>query len=127
MNRKLAAGVLLFSQILTGCATGRDLTSKHFIPAWENKIVNLPNPTETSSGYWFVKSTQKAGYYLGRSLLIPFAIVGNVLVNTYYIVTWPIRWPLRGDKRLIVWYPIFHVGEEAGSDFYSKEWNKDLK
>lgn len=119
--------LLISSLLLSSCATGRDLTSNHYIPEWENKIINLPNPSETSSGYWLVRGTQKAGYYLGRTLLIPFAVAGNMLVNAYYIATWPIRWPLRGDKRLIVWYPLFKVGDEVASDFYSKEWNRDLK
>ncbi len=124
---KITATFLISLLCLGGCATGRDMTSKYYLPEWENKLVNAPNPTETSAGFWVVKATEKTAYVTGRTLLVPFAVVGNVLVNAYLIPTWPIRWAFRGDKRLLVWYPIFHVGTEVGSSEFSKEWNRDLK
>ena len=72
------------------------------------------------------KTTRAISKGVERVLLFPFAVLGNIIVNAYYVPTWPIRWFLRGDKRLFIWTPIFHVGEEVGSDFYSKEWNQDL-
>lgn len=124
--QKLTGTFLISVLLLAGCATGRDMTSKHYLPEWENKLVNAPNPTETSAGFWVVKATQKTAYFMGRTLLVPFALVGNVLVNAYLIPTWPVRRAFRGDKRLLVWYPIFHVGTDAGSSEFSKEWNRDL-
>ena len=112
--------------LAAGCATGRDLTSKHYLPEWENRMINIPSPSETSGGYWAAKSAQKISHGIGRVLLIPFAVLGNVAVNAYFIPTWAIRWLIRGDKRLIVWYPLFDVGQDVGSDYYSKEWNRDL-
>lgn len=117
---------LLFLMCVTGCATGRDLTSPHYIPEWENKVFNFPAPSETSGGQWVVESSAKAAHGIGRTLLIPFALVGNAAVNAYYIPTWPIRSLFRGDKRLLVWRPLWGVGSTVGSDYYSKEWNKDL-
>lgn len=102
------------------------MTSSHYLPEWENKVINLPSPSETSGGYWGAKTAQVAAKTIGRVILFPFAIAGNLIVNAYYITTWPLRWPLRGDKRLIVWYPLFDVGSEVGSDYFSKEWNRDL-
>ena len=117
---------LILTMLFSGCATSRNLTSKHFLPKWENKIFNFPNPKDTSAGFWAAKTARKVSYGIGRTLLFPFAVLGNVAVNAYLIPTWPFRWLLRGDKRLIVWYPIFHVGEEVDSDTFSKEWNQDL-
>ena len=117
---------LLIVIMLAGCATGRDMTSSHFIPQWENKIINLPTPSETTGGYWAIKAAKATGKVIERIIVFPFALVGNIAVNAYYIPTWPLRWMFRGDKRLIVWYPLFDVGEEVGSEYYSKEWNKDL-
>ena len=112
--------------ITTSCATGRDLTSDNYIPEWENKLFSVPNPSETSSGYWAAKTVKAVGHGVERVLLFPFAILGNVVVNAYYIPTWPFRWLFRGDKRFVVWKPIFSYGEEIGSDYYSKKWNEDL-
>ena len=109
-----------------GCATGRDLTSQHYIPEWENKMFNFPAPSETSAGRWVIQGTQKVGAGIENVLLFPFAVAGNVAVNSYYIPTWPLRLTFRGDKRLLVWSPLFGVGSTAGSDVYSKEWNNDL-
>ena len=127
MNKSfLKLGYFVFIFVMAGCATGRDLHSSHYIPEWENKFVNFPSPSETSGGQWAVRTSQKTAYAVERTLLFPFAILGNVAVNSYYIPTWPVRWVTRGDKRLLVWQPLFDVGSTAGSDFYSKEWNKDL-
>ena len=126
MFSRLAALSILLTMVLSGCATGRNMTSKRFLPEWENKILNFPNPKETSAGFWAAKTAQKISYGIGRTLLFPFAILGNVAVNAYLIPTWPFRWLFRGDKRLIVWVPMFHVGEEVDSDYFSKEWNQDL-
>ncbi len=109
-----------------GCASGRDITSPAYLPEWENKVINIPNPSETSGGYWAAKTARGISQALGRAILFPFAVLGNIAVNAYLIPTWPIRWLMRGDKRLIVWYPLFKVGEEVESDYYSKEWNRDL-
>ena len=118
--------ILLLAVLLTGCATGRDLTSPHYLPEWENKVFNFPAPSETSGGRWVTQSSQKVARGVGNALLFPFAIVGNVAVNSYYVPTWPFRSLIRGDKRLIVWYPLFGVGSTAGSDYFTKEWNYDL-
>ncbi len=118
--------VLVLLTVLTGCATGRDLTSEHYLPEWENKYFTVPSPSETSAGYWAAKTADKVAYGTERVILTPFAFLGNVALNAYYIPTWPVRRLFRGDKRLVVWEPIFHVGEEVHSDFFSKEWNKDL-
>ncbi len=112
--------------LLAGCSTGRDLTSPNYIPEWENKLVNFPAPSETSGGRWVLEGSQKVGTGIGNALLFPFAIAGNAAANAYYIPTWPLRAVGRGDKRLIVWHPLFGVGSTVGSDFYSKEWNRDL-
>jgi hypothetical protein len=112
--------------VLLGCATGRDITSKHYLPEWENKIVNLPNPSETTGGYWAMKTAQTVSKGTQKVVLFPFAIAGNAAVNAYYIPTWPLRWLARGDRRLIVWYPLFDVGQNTGSDFFTKQWNQDL-
>jgi hypothetical protein len=124
IKQVLVAGLCIVQ--LSACATGRNISSPHYLPEWENQVFNAPSPSETSAGFWTVKAVEKISYGIGRALLIPFAVAGNIAMNAYYIVTWPIRWPLRGDKRLIVWYPLFHVGEDVGSDYYSKEWNRDL-
>ena len=102
------------------------MSSPHYLPDWENKIINVPDPSETSGGYWAAKTAQKISSSIGKVILFPFAVLGNVVVNAYLIPTWPFRWLFRGDKRLIVWYPLFHVGEDVASDYYSKAWNKDL-
>lgn len=118
--------MLMYFIMFSGCATGRDLTSPNYLPEWENQLVNFPAPSETSGGRWIAQGTQKAAHGVGNALLFPFAIVGNVAVNSYYVPTWPFRSLFRGDKRLIVWHPLFGVGSTVGSDFYSKEWNYDL-
>ena len=112
--------------LFAGCATGRDLTSSHYLPAWENKLIQAPPPSETSAGHWAAHTAGKIGTGLKRTLLFPFAVVGNVALNAYTIPTWPIRYPLRGDKRLIVWHPLFHDGENTGWEYFSKEGNSDL-
>lgn len=122
--RNALAGCLAL--ILAGCATGRDMTSPHYLPEWENRVFNVPNPSETSAGFWVVKVSEKVAYGTGRALLIPFALLGNVALNAYLIPTWPFRWLFRGDKRLLVWVPVFHVGEDVGSSEFSKAWNRDL-
>ncbi len=122
--RRLLLYLTLF--LLTGCATGRDLTSPHYLPEWENKYVNFPAPSETSAGRWALRSSKAAAHGIANTLLFPFAIIGNVATNAYYIPTWPVRRVFRGDKRFIVWNPLFGVGSTVGSDFYSKEWNQDL-
>lgn len=109
-----------------GCATGRNMTSKYYLPEWENKILNFPDPSETSGGYWAAKAAHQVSHAIGKILLLPFAFVGNVILNAYYIPTWPFRWLLRGDKRLVVWHPIFKIGDDTGSEYYSKAWNRDL-
>ena len=112
--------------ILSACATGRDMTSRHYIPEWENRIINLPKPSETSGGYWASKTVKVTSKGIERLILFPFAVLGNIALNAYSIPTWPFRWIFRGDKRLIVWQPLFHVGEDVGSDSFSKQWNADL-
>lgn len=102
------------------------MTSDHYLPDFENRIFNFPSPSETSGGMWAAKSVNKTTEMIGKTLAVPFAILGNVLINAYYIPTWPLRWLIRGDKRLVVWHPIFHVGDEVGSDYFSSEWNKDI-
>ena len=127
MNFKSLTSIfLLCILIFGGCATSRNLTSKHYLPEWENKFFNFPNPSETSAGFWAAKTAQKISFGIGRTILFPFAILGNVVVNAYLISTWPLRWIFRGDKRLIVWYPLFGIGDDVGSSYYSKEWNRDL-
>ena len=127
MQSKNLTALIIFSVIvLNGCATGRDMTSSHYLPEFENKFFNFPNPSETSGGYWAAKTTQKVAHGIGRTILFPFAILANVAVNAYLIPTWPVRWLFRGDKRLLVWYPLFGVGDDVGSSYYSKEWNRDL-
>lgn len=111
---------------LSGCATGRDMTSKHYLPEWENHILNFPNPSSTSAGYWAKSTAHQVSHRTEQVILFPFAVLGNIAVNAYMIPTWPFRWAIRGDKRLIVWYPLFHVGEEMGSPAFSKQWNDDL-
>jgi hypothetical protein len=122
MKKQIIAALLLFA----GCATSRDLTSPHYLPEWENKVFNFPAPTETSGGRWITQGTQRVAHGVGNTLLVPFAVVGNVAANAYYIPTWPVRSLARGDKRLIVWHPLFGVGNRAGSDTFTKEWNHDL-
>ncbi len=102
------------------------MTSSHYLPEWENQVFSFPNPTETSAGFWLVKATEKTAFAVGRGLLIPFALIGNLAVNAYLVPTWPFRWAFRGDKRLLVWYPLFHVGTDVGSPEFSKAWNRDL-
>lgn len=126
MNRFLLAIILAFVFLVSGCATSRDVTSAHYLPEWENQIFNFPNPSETSGGMWVSKTVSQTAHFIGKTLLFPFAILGNIAINAYYIPTWPFRWLLRGDKRLIVWQPIFKVGDDVGSDFYSKSWNQDI-
>lgn len=126
MKNNILVYSLFTALFISGCATGRDMTSSNYLPKWENQIINLPDPSETSGGYWAAKTAQNVTKGVGKVILFPFAILGNVAVNAYLIPTWPLRWAIRGDKRLLVWYPIFHVGEETGSDYFSKEWNKDL-
>lgn len=117
---------LLIILLFAGCATGRDITSPHYIPEWENQVFTFPAPNETSGGRWIARSSQKVAQGVGNIILFPFAIIGNIAVNSYYVPTWPVRSLFRGDKRLIVWHPLFGVGNTAGSDFYTKEWNRDL-
>lgn len=124
MLYKLPTLVILI--FFCGCATGRDLTSPHYLPAWENKIIQIPAPSETSGGNWVIESSKKAGKGIEALVLTPFALAGNAALNAYYIPTWPVRAIARGDRRLIVWHPLFKVGAVAGSEFYSKEWNRDL-
>ena len=117
---------ILIVLFLSGCATNRDLSSPHYLPDWENRLFTFPSPSETSGGYWAVKAARATGQGIGGLLLFPFALGGNLAINTYSIVTWPFRWTFTGDKRLIVWYPLFHSGEKAGSRYFSEEWNEDL-
>jgi hypothetical protein len=124
MKKTMIAALIAFC--FAGCATGRDLTSSHYIPGWENQVFTFPAPSETSGGHWVARSSEKVAEGVGNALLVPFAFIGNVAVNAYYVPTWPVRSLVRGDKRLIVWHPLFGVGSTAGSDFYSKEWNRDL-
>ena len=123
---KIKFGLLLLGFCLAGCSTSRDLTSKHYIPEWKNEFINVPAPTETSGGYWTVKAAQTTGNAVGRTLLVPFAVAGNTAMNAYYVPTWPARWLFRGDKRLLVWYPIFKVGDRVGSSYFTEKWNEDL-
>lgn len=116
--------LLLAGLFLAGCATSRDLTSGHYLPEWENQLVTFPNPSETSGGQWAVNSTRAAAKGVETSVRIPLAVAGNAAMHAYYIPTWPLRAVFRGDKRLIVWHPLFKVGENAGSDFFSSEWNE---
>jgi len=126
MKLKFIASILILVVCCSGCATGRNMTSPHYLADYENKIFNLPNPSETSGGYWAAKTARNTATVVGRTLLFPFAVLGNVAVNAYLIPTWPLRWLFRGDKRFIVWLPIFHFGEEVGSTYFSEEWNNDL-
>ena len=52
MATKFISSLLLLMLLISGCATGRDITSKHYIPEWENELVNLPAPSESSAGFW---------------------------------------------------------------------------
>ena len=122
--RYSALFILMF--LMSGCSTGRDITSKRYLPIWENRVINFPAPTETSGGYWTVQAAKKTGDAVGSTILFPFAVLGNTAVNAYYIPTWPVRWAVRGDKRLIVWYPIFDVGQHTGSRYFTEQWNEDL-
>ena len=124
--KSLNAFLILLVICSNGCATARNMTSPNYLPDFENKFYNFPNPSETSGGYWAAKTTQKVASGIGHTVLFPFAILGNVVVNAYLVTTWPFRWLFRGDKRLIVWYPLFDVGTDVGSSYYSKEWNRDL-
>ena len=112
--------------LAAGCATGRDMTSKNYLPEWENQLVYFPNPSETSGGQWAVKGGGMVAKGVEETIRLPLAVAGNVALNAYYIPTWPLRWTFRGDKRLIVWQPLFQVGESAGSHYFSQEWNQDL-
>lgn len=122
--KKIVGSLVLL--LIFGCATGRDITSKHYLPEWKNELINMPAPSETSGGYWTVKAAQKTGEVVGHTILVPFALAGNAAVNAYYIPTWPARWLFRGDKRLIVWHPIFNVGNRVGSRYFTEQWNEDL-
>lgn len=124
--RKKIISFALVVLIGAGCASPRDLSSPHYLPPWENRLFSVPSPSETSAGYWAVKAAHGTGKVLGHLLLFPIALGGNLLINAWFIVSWPVRWPLHGDKRLIVWYPLFSRGEKAGSRYFSKEWNEDL-
>ncbi len=121
---KTLALLILAGLVCGGCANGRDLTSEHYLPEWENKLVTFPNPSETSGGQWAVRGTQAAAKGVENTIRVPLAIAGNAAIQAYYIPTWPLRAIVRGDKRLIVWHPLFKVGENAGSDFFSSEWNE---
>jgi hypothetical protein len=112
--------------MLAGCATNRSLTSKHYLPDWENQLIYLPNASESSGGQWAVKGGKAVASGVEHTVRVPLALAGNAAVNAYYIPTWPFRWAFRGDKRLIVWRPILSVGESAGSKYFSSEWNQDL-
>ena len=112
--------------LVLGCATNRTLTSKHYLPEWENQLIYLPNPSESSGGQWAIKGGQAIASGVEQTVRVPLAVAGNAAVNAYYVPTWPFRWAFRGDKRLIVWRPIFSVGESAGSKHFSSEWNQDL-
>ena len=118
--------LILILVTLAGCSTSRDLSSSHYLPAWENRLFTFPSPSETTGGYWAAKAASATGKGIGHLLLFPFALAGNLVINAYYIVTWPIRYPLCGDKRLIVWYPLFSKGDQTGSRYFSKQWNEDL-
>ena len=123
---KLAALLTLACLLPLGCATGKDMSSEHFLPEWKNRLVYLPNPSESSGGYWARKAAHQIAKGIERTVFFPFAIAGNVAANAYFIPTWPFRYFIRGDKRLIVWYPMFHVGEDAPSEYFSQQWNQDL-
>ena len=123
---KKAIWLLIFLQLLSSCATARKMSSPHYLPEWQNRFFTFPNPSETTGGYWAVKAASATGKGIAHLLLFPLALAGNLVVNTYYIVTWPVRWPLRGDKRLLVWYPLFARGDKVGSRYFSREWNEDL-
>lgn len=102
------------------------MTSPHYIPDWENRLINFKAASDTSGGYWVVKTAETTSKGIGKLLLFPFALAGNVVVNAYYVVTWPFRWVIREDKRLIVWHPLFGVGNNVASEHYSDAWNRDL-
>jgi len=112
--------------LITGCATGRNLTSSHYIPEWENRLIKFKSASDTSGGYWAVKTAQMASKGIGKIFVFPFALVSNIVVNTYFVATWPLRRVFMGDKRLIIWYPLFGAGNTGGSAYYSNEWNRDL-
>lgn len=116
----------LFPFLILGCATGRNLASPHYIPEWENRLVTFPSPSETSGGYWAAKTVKTVGKGMEQLILFPAAVVGNTALNAYYIPTWPARRLWKGDRRLIVWHPLFKAGQSTGSDYFSKEWNRDL-
>ncbi len=124
MRNRLVTILLL--TVLSGCATNRTLTSKHYLPDWENRFIYLPNPSESSGGQWAVKGGKAVAAGVEQTVRVPLAIVGNVAINSYYVPTWPFRWAFRGDKRFIVWQPVFSVGESVGSSYFSSEWNQDL-
>ena len=124
--RKVSALILLISILVSGCATGRNMTSSNYIPEWENRIFNFKAASDTSGGRWAIKTAETTANGVGKLLLFPFALAGNVVVNAYYVVTWPFRWAIRGDKRLIVWHPLFGVGNDVASEYYSDAWNRDL-
>ena len=117
---------MVLALILNGCGTGRDLASRHYIPEWDNRAFSIPAPSKTSAEYWVNQSVQKVGKGVGHVLLFPFALLGNILINAYYIPTWPVRRILRGDKRFIVWRPLFGYGEEVRSSYFSEMWNRGL-
>lgn len=116
--------ILLF--FLAGCATSRTLTSEHYLPEWENRLIYLPNPSESSGGQWAINGGKAVAAGVEQTVRVPLAIAGNAAINAYYIPTWPFRWAFRGDKRLIVWHPVFSVGQSVGSKHFSSEWNQDL-
>ncbi len=116
--------LVFLALVLSGCATGRDLTSEHYLPEWENQLVTFPNPSESSGGQWAVRSSRAAAKGVETTVRVPLALAGNTALHAYYIPTWPLRALFKGDKRLIVWHPILKVGENPGSDFYSSEWNE---
>lgn len=126
MNKKPILFLLIGALLVSGCATGRDFTSERYLPEWENQVLSFPAPNETSAGYWAEKTVEGIGKTLARIVLTPPAILGNALINLYYIPTWPLRWLLRGDKRLIVWHDMFHNEYEIGSAEFAEVWTADL-
>lgn len=126
MKKGLLFCIFLLLISCIGCASGKDITSKHYLPEWQNHLFTFPAPSESSGGGWVVQSAKGVATGVKEVTRLPFSLAGNTALNAYYIPTWPFRWWIRGDKRLIVWYPLFETGQKTGSRYFTKEWNQDL-
>lgn len=98
LNLKRISFLIIVAFLMSGCACGMILSP----PPKETPFTFNPPPERNKIFSAYVEGCGDGNNYSPHKILSPLLVIDSILTSAVFIVSWPFRYFIKKDKRLLV-------------------------